>query len=988
MATTHDAFISYSHAADADIARQIEQGLQRLARPWNRLRALAVFRDGSDLSVSPHLWSTIHTHLDGSRFLILLACPESAASVWVNREVSSFIEDKGADNVLVVLTGGELSWDASVAAFSEASTAAVPALRGKVQDEPLWLDVRWARGAGELSLQDARFRVAIAQLASPIHGRSPEDLESDDVRQHRHVRRLARSAVAALVVLGLIATIAAITAVGNAHRAERKAREAIGGQLGLAALDLPPSDIDKALLLSVAAGDLAPQSGDATFRPNRVLIGRYSRLRELLNAGARRLRVSIQAVTLTNDATSVVGIGVQPNQPSELLRWSITGRGDPVALVLPAALGSRLAPIGPADAVVVGEPGGPMAVESGGKLNMMDGTVLAIDAAADRAVVADAGGQRRLIEVSTGSTLANLGPGSSSEQVAILGGAVAVVDADRVIVSNTSGVTLATSTSGAVDVADVAVGHTDERAVVAVTTTGNVLRWQRSGDALSDEAPIKVETDTGAPRELVLSTDDRRVLVVGSSGSAMFDLADGSLLGSGPGETGVVAVDPAGRFAAVGGKQLVVWDLRSGDRVLAMPEAANAMAWSGPCDDASRCRLVTAGQTLDVWNPSNGGRVPLSDQTNAQAVAISPDGGSVASAGWGPTVALWTVRPVLDDTGRQVLATQGAATSVDPTTLAVARAAGPTSVDVQGTAFKLRIATGRYDTFVLTPGAKRLITTKGASIEVFDTSTGASLTVDKACTGSLLAVSPSGSMLATLRASDGVVTVCETEGATSVARGRLPRSSGTITAIAVDDGGQVAMGSDTGFVTLFARSPGAAAFTGQAIDVRSGGEPTEVRSLSIRGRIVAAGLRSSTTTGSRANVLIWPVDGTPVQFVADSFDITSVALLGSTASAVVVAGRDTADGPITLQTWETATWRRLGQPFGGLNGDVVSLGGEVSGVAGADASGAAFVWRPASTTTDEICRIVGRPLRRDEWDETLGGALRPYPFSPVCPASP
>ena len=111
---SHDAFISYSHAADGRIAPAVERGLQRLAKPWNRLRAMSVFRDQSDLALTPGLWSTISTALDGSNYFILLACPESAASVWVNREVAHWCDTKGTDHLLVVVTGGELAWDPDV----------------------------------------------------------------------------------------------------------------------------------------------------------------------------------------------------------------------------------------------------------------------------------------------------------------------------------------------------------------------------------------------------------------------------------------------------------------------------------------------------------------------------------------------------------------------------------------------------------------------------------------------------------------------------------------------------------------------------------------------------------------------------------------------------------------------------------------------------------------------------------------------------------
>ena len=44
----HDVFLSYA-GVDAPQARALELGLQRLARPWYRARAMRVFRDRSVL---------------------------------------------------------------------------------------------------------------------------------------------------------------------------------------------------------------------------------------------------------------------------------------------------------------------------------------------------------------------------------------------------------------------------------------------------------------------------------------------------------------------------------------------------------------------------------------------------------------------------------------------------------------------------------------------------------------------------------------------------------------------------------------------------------------------------------------------------------------------------------------------------------------------------------------------------------------------------
>jgi len=76
----YDAFISYSHAADGRLAPALQSGMQRLAKPWYRVRVLRVFRDETGLSTNPHLWSSIVVALDDAEWFVLLASPESAAS--------------------------------------------------------------------------------------------------------------------------------------------------------------------------------------------------------------------------------------------------------------------------------------------------------------------------------------------------------------------------------------------------------------------------------------------------------------------------------------------------------------------------------------------------------------------------------------------------------------------------------------------------------------------------------------------------------------------------------------------------------------------------------------------------------------------------------------------------------------------------------------------------------------------------------------------
>ena len=221
-----DGFLSYSHAADGRLAPAVQRGLHRLAKPWHRRRALWIFRDQTGLAVTPKLWTSIQDALDTSDYFVLLASPEAAGSPWVNREIEHWLATKSPDRVLPVVTDGEWQWDPGAADFTAESTAVPPALRGVFAEEPLFLDLRWARDDLHLSLQHVRFRDAIAQLAAPMHGMSKDELEGEDVRQHRRARRLSAAAVSMLVLLTLVTSLTGVLAVRNAGRANAAATEA------------------------------------------------------------------------------------------------------------------------------------------------------------------------------------------------------------------------------------------------------------------------------------------------------------------------------------------------------------------------------------------------------------------------------------------------------------------------------------------------------------------------------------------------------------------------------------------------------------------------------------------------------------------------------------------------------------------------------------------------------------------------------------------
>ena len=192
-----EAFISYSHAADGKLAAALQRNLHRYAKPIFKLRAIRVFRDETTLAMTPQLWPEIEKALRNSRFFILMADPLSAESEWVQREVACWLGMGLAKKILIVWTGGNLAWNKAAKDFNWERTTALPKLLARAFDgeEPLYLDLRWARAEIDLSGRHPRFADAVARLSAAIRGRKLDEIFGDDVRERRRTSGLLEAEV-------------------------------------------------------------------------------------------------------------------------------------------------------------------------------------------------------------------------------------------------------------------------------------------------------------------------------------------------------------------------------------------------------------------------------------------------------------------------------------------------------------------------------------------------------------------------------------------------------------------------------------------------------------------------------------------------------------------------------------------------------------------------------------------------------------------------
>jgi tetratricopeptide (TPR) repeat protein len=208
----YHAFISYSHRdRDILIARSLQKGLQRLAKPFWQPQLVRVYRDETSLPADPALRGSLIRALDQSKYLIVVCSPESAGSTWVKEEVDHWLDRHGIQGLLLVLCEGELVWDSVQNRFDpEATTALIPSLFNRFSELPYYVDLRQVKTPSEATLKNSTFLNAVATLAATLLSVPKDQILRDEIKSHRMMRLAAigTAVIATLAVLsGVVAAI-------------------------------------------------------------------------------------------------------------------------------------------------------------------------------------------------------------------------------------------------------------------------------------------------------------------------------------------------------------------------------------------------------------------------------------------------------------------------------------------------------------------------------------------------------------------------------------------------------------------------------------------------------------------------------------------------------------------------------------------------------------------------------------------------------------
>jgi hypothetical protein len=275
MTTRYVAFLSYSHRNRAE-TEWLHRALERYHVPKKLVgretpkgpvpaRLIPVFRDRDELSASSDLGGELHTALEASEHLVVIASPASASSVYVQEEIRFFKAVHGEKRVFALIVDGEPY--ASGMPGREAEEAFPLSLRFRVGADGQLTDVPAEPIAADIRPGKDGRRLALMKIIAGITGLRLDDLVQREAQ--RRARRLTYIASAAGVGMVLTSGLAVyanqqrLVAVEQRTIAEREtaaARAATDYLIGTFELTNPATENPRTVSLVTILGRSAERA--------------------------------------------------------------------------------------------------------------------------------------------------------------------------------------------------------------------------------------------------------------------------------------------------------------------------------------------------------------------------------------------------------------------------------------------------------------------------------------------------------------------------------------------------------------------------------------------------------------------------------------------------------------------------------------------------------------------------------------------------------
>lgn len=200
----YNAFISYRHhPLDIKVAEQIHKGLEHYRIPKaikkNHDGKLRLFRDKEELPITSNLTDDITKALENSDFLIVICSTHTKESIWVQREIETFLKTHDHSRVLTVLVDGQDPYEILPEILcSQESIDPETGEKAMLPIEPLSCD--WRVGKRKAYLEE------LPRLAAALLGCGYDELRQRE-RQYRTRRLVTVFSLAMAAALGLMSYV-------------------------------------------------------------------------------------------------------------------------------------------------------------------------------------------------------------------------------------------------------------------------------------------------------------------------------------------------------------------------------------------------------------------------------------------------------------------------------------------------------------------------------------------------------------------------------------------------------------------------------------------------------------------------------------------------------------------------------------------------------------------------------------------------------------
>lgn len=203
MIDFYNAFISYRHAPlDSKIAEHVQKQLEHFHVPHNLKSQInhdkitRIFRDKDELPITSDLTETITNALEKSENLIVICSTNTKESMWVRREINTFLKTHTKDKIFTVLCDGEpqdvIPEELLTAEKEILDSNGFPHLIN-VPVEPLSCDYRLPRSRAD--------KEELPRLAAGLLGCSYDELQ----RRRRQYKLRRAAAIVAAAFAGVLA---------------------------------------------------------------------------------------------------------------------------------------------------------------------------------------------------------------------------------------------------------------------------------------------------------------------------------------------------------------------------------------------------------------------------------------------------------------------------------------------------------------------------------------------------------------------------------------------------------------------------------------------------------------------------------------------------------------------------------------------------------------------------------------------------------------